>query len=140
MRFVPARHREGLSLVAFDDAARDFMRRISNAEPFEVEVLNDRDMIEHRKIFAQIADVAKALQRSPDAVRAQLLFETGNFQHLGEMFGKTFIAVNSMSRNAMSDRELHTFWKEAKDVLRNKLLPGVADAAERHRLAAMLSP
>jgi hypothetical protein len=45
-----------------------------------------------------------------------------------------------MGRHAMTDRELHAFWGEAKEVMLNKLLPDVSDAAERSRLAAMLSP
>ena len=39
----------------------------------------------------------------------------------------------------MKDHELHEFWEEAKDVIRDTLLAQVADTAERARLAELLS-
>ena len=43
-----------------------------------------------------------------------------------------------MSRHAMTDRELHTFWTEAKEVIESKMLQRVPDTAERERLAELL--
>jgi hypothetical protein len=139
VKFVPAPHKGQLCLVAHDKAAFDFMKQVRDAEPLELEPLFERDMIEHRKVFAQINEVAKALHITPECLRARLLFETGNFTVLGEMYGKTFVAVSSMSRHAMRDHELHTFWAEAKEVVKTKLLSNVSDPAERESLAAMLS-
>ncbi|MHC2536947.1 hypothetical protein [Bradyrhizobium diazoefficiens] len=135
MRFV--RNRDVLS--PFDAAARRFVEELASGEPVTLEVLFDRDMHEHRKIMAQIAEVAKAVGADPEWLRAQLLFETGNFQHLGEMYGKTVVAVNSMSRHHMRDHELHAFWDDAVAVLRKRVLPQITSAAERERLAATLS-
>jgi hypothetical protein len=95
-------------------------------------------MIEHRRIFAQIAELAKALHRDPENVRAELLYKTGNFQVLGELFGKTLICINSMSRRHMTDHELHQFWGDALLVIQAELLPQVKDPAERDRLAGSL--
>jgi hypothetical protein len=86
-----------------------------------------------------IAEIAKAVGAEPEWLRAQLLFETGHFALLGELYGKTVVAVNSMSRHHMKDYELHAFWGDAVEVLRRKVLPQVRDAAERDRLAATLS-
>ena len=44
----------GLALVPFDAAALRVLEEQTDAEPIEVEVLHPRDMVEHRRIFAQI--------------------------------------------------------------------------------------
>ncbi|WLB24928.1 hypothetical protein QIH85_23905 [Bradyrhizobium japonicum] len=135
MRFT--RNRNDLS--PFDAEARRFVDALVSGEPVTLEVIYERDMVEHRKIMAQIADVAKAIHADPQWLRAQLLFETGHFALLGELYGKTVVAVSSMSRHHMKDYELHAFWHDAVEVLRKKVLPQVRDAAERERLVAMLS-
>jgi hypothetical protein len=121
MRWTPTRS----GLIPFDLPAREFLKGLKSAEPIELEALHPRDMFEHRKIFAQIAELAKALGRDPERVRAELLFKTGNFQHLGEMSGKTLICVNSMSRKHMTDHELHAFWDDAQQIIENELLPQI---------------
>ncbi|MCP1778782.1 hypothetical protein J2R91_005294 [Bradyrhizobium japonicum] len=128
-------------LAPFDEAAVRFLDEQIDGEPLEVEVLHPRDMVEHRRIMAQIGDVAKALHRTHDQVRAELLYATGNFALVGELTGMPpAIAVNSMSRHSMTDRELHIFWNEAREVIETRLLPRVEDDAERTRLAELLSP
>jgi hypothetical protein len=131
-------------LEPFDAEAREFHRSQCSGEPFaaqviEIEALHDRDMIEHRRIMATINDLAKALHTTPEKVRAELLVATGNFQLLGELLGTSVVAINSMSRHAMKDHELHAFWNEAKEVALTKLLPKIKDAAERERLSEQLS-
>jgi hypothetical protein len=128
----------------FDAEARKFHRELCGGEPFtahviEIEALNDRDMVEHRRVMVTINEVAKALHTTSEKVRAELLVATGNFQLLGELLGTSVVAVNSMSRHAMKDHELHEFWSEAREVIINKMLPKVPDTAERARLAAKLS-
>jgi hypothetical protein len=135
MRFVPSE----TGLAPFDLAAKEFLALQTSGEPIEIEALHPRDMLEHRRIFALIGELAKALKRPAELVRAQLLFETGNFMLLGELFGKTVINVNSMSRHHMKDPELLAFWEEAKPIITEKMLPEITDAAERARLASSLS-
>jgi hypothetical protein len=135
MRFVITRY----GLAPFDHEARAFLEQQIDGEPIEVEVMHERDMIEHRRIFAQIDELAAALHRSPESVRAELLVATGNFQLLGNVLGTPVVAVNSMSRHHMKDHELHAFWDEAKEVIASKLLAHVSDTAERARLAEVLS-
>ena len=131
----------GLALVPFDAAALRVLEEQTDAEPIEVEVLHPRDMVEHRRIFGQIAEVAKALHCSPERLRAELLYATGNFCLVGELVGMPpMIAVSSMSRHAMRDCDLHTFWDEARATIISRLLPQVEDDAERARLEEMLSP
>ena len=131
----------GLALVPFDEAALRALEEQTDAEPVEIELLHPRDMIEHRHIFAQIADVAKALHCSPERLRAELLYATGNFCLVGELVGMPpMIAVSSMSRHHMKDHELHLFWNEARAVIISRLLPQIEDAAERARWEEMLSP
>jgi hypothetical protein len=125
-------------LEPIDDEARKSIRD-SKGEAVEVELLHDRDMIEHRRIMATINEVAKALRVPPEKVRAELLVATGNFQLLGDLLGTPVVAINSMSRHNMKDHELHAFWEEAKEVIKMKLLARIQDTAERERLTETLS-
>lgn len=137
MRFIPTP--SGM-LAPYDQAARNFLLARRNAEPVEVEMLHSSDEIFRRKIFASIHDVAKALDKDPERLRAELLYKTGNFQNLGEIYGTLLIAINSMSRRHMSEQKLREFWDEALEIIEEELLPQVTDAAERDRLAATLLP
>jgi hypothetical protein len=136
MRFVVSR----LGLEPFDVEAREFLENQIDGEPIELEPLYERDMPEHRRIMATIGDLARALHMTPEKLRAELLVATGNFTLLDDLTGGTLIvAVNSMSRHHMKDSELHAFWDEAKEVIRQKLLARIPDNAERERLADSLS-
>lgn len=131
-------------LEPFDAEAREFHHDLSSGEPFaaqviEIEPLYDRDMVEHRRIMATIGDVAKALHTTQEKLRAELLVATGNFQLLGELLGQTVVAVNSMSRHNMKDHELHEFWGDAREIIKNRLLPKITDPGERERLSETLS-
>jgi hypothetical protein len=128
----------------FDAEAREEHASQSTGEPvgahvIEIELLHDRDMIEHRRIMATINDLAKALHTTPEKVRAELLVATGNFVLLGDLLGTPVVAINSMSRRNMKDHELREFWSDAKEVILNKLLARISDTAERERLAETLS-
>jgi hypothetical protein len=136
MRFVVSRH----GLEPFDDEAREFLENQIDGEPIEVEVSYPRNMHEHRRVMAQIGELAKALHVPMEKLRAELLMATGNFQLLDfEALGTQVVAINSMSRHHMRDHELHEFWHDAKEVIRQIYLPRVIDAAERDYLADQLS-
>jgi hypothetical protein len=126
-------------LQPFDAAARELLANVPDGEPITMEALYERDMVEHRRIMAAINDLAKALHTTPEKVRAELLVATGNFTLLGDVLGMPVVAINSMARRSMKDHELHAFWSEAQDVIRDNLLARVTDAAERARLAELLS-
>jgi hypothetical protein len=134
----------GLALVPFDEAAArllDEQAELTLAEPVEIELLHRRDMVEHRRIMAQINDLAKALQLTHEQVRAELLYATGNFSFVGPLTGMPpIIAVNSMSRSSMKDHELHAFWDEARATIISRILPRIEDPIERTRLEELFSP
>jgi hypothetical protein len=134
----------GLALVPFDEAAArmlDEQAELTLAEPVEIELLHRRDMIEHRRIMSQIGDLAKVLHVTHDQLRAELLYATGNFALIGELVGlPPIIAVNSMSRTAMKDHELHTFWDEARETIISRILPRIEDPTERARMEELFSP
>jgi hypothetical protein len=125
-------------LRPYDAAAQEFVRGLGRGGVAELELLHDRDMVAHRRILAQIGELASALHRDPERVRAELLFKTGNFQHLGELFGKVLISINSMSRRHMTDHELHAFWDDARQIIRAELLPQITDVEARERLMSSL--
>jgi hypothetical protein len=137
MRFVKTRDE---TLSPFDNAAAAWMRAIHTAEPVTL-TPHDEDGTRFRGyVFACINELAAAMRISPEALRAELLLETGRFATMGEMFGKTIVAINSMSRSQMSDAELRQFWTEASDLIRYKMLCRISSGAERDRLAARLMP
>ena len=135
MRFVVSRH----GLEPFDAEAREFLESQLDGEPQEMEPVHERNSRYFRMIMGQIGDLAKALGTTPETLRAELLVATENFTLLGDVLGTPVVAINSMSRRHMTDHELHVFWTQAKEVIRTKLLDQVPDAAERDRLAEMLS-
>ena len=112
-------------LQPFDASARDLLANVPDGEPITMEALYERDMVEHRRIMAIVGDIAKALHTTPEKVRAELLVATGNFTLLGDILGMPVVAVHSMARRSMKDHELHEFWEEAKDVIRDTLLARV---------------
>jgi hypothetical protein len=135
MRFVVTKR----GLEPFDQAAHDFLKRQTTAEPIEIEAPHPRDMIFHRHVFGVIEQLAEALDATPELVRAELLYATGNFQMLGALMNRSpVIAVNSMSRNAMTDHELHEFWHDAKEVIEFNLFARLT-AVEKDRLAELMS-
>ena len=139
MKFHLARIGGIPGLVPFDEAAEAFMAEQIDGEPIEVDVMHPREMIEHRSIFGYIGELAKAIGTDRELLRAELQYDTGNFKLVGALSDMHLvIAVNSMSRHAMTDRELHTFWTEAKEVIESKMLQRVPDTAERERLAELL--
>jgi hypothetical protein len=126
-------------LIPFDAPARQFLAAQTDGEPIEVEAYHPRDMIFHRFLMSQIGDLAKALHTTHEKMRAELLYATGNFTLVGNLTGGTpVVAVSSMSRHSMTDRELHIFWDESRDVIISRLLPLVEDDAERARLQDLL--
>jgi hypothetical protein len=133
MRFV----RNDDFLQPFDQDTRNWVRQLG-LEAVTLELIHDRDMIFHRKIFAFMGELAKALRTTPELVRAELLWKTGNFLRLGQMFGMEMIAVNSMSRHAMTDPELHAFWKDAKELVLHEMLPRISDDTVRDHLSSQL--
>jgi hypothetical protein len=137
MRFIKTRDE---TLSPFDHAATEWMHAVHTAEPVTL-TPHDEDGTRFRGyVFACINDLAQAMNVSPAALRAELLLETGRFATMGEMFGKTIVAINSMSRSQMSDAELRMFWREASDLIRYKMLCRIGSSAERDRLAARLLP
>jgi hypothetical protein len=137
MRFVVSR----FGLEPFDQAAREFLERRIDGEPLEFEEPpHERDMHEHRRIMATIGDLAKALHSTPEKIRAELLIACGQFVLLDSLTGGLpVVAINSMSRQHMTDHELREFWRDAREVIQNKLLDRIPDMAERERLADSLS-
>ncbi|MBO4222000.1 hypothetical protein [Bradyrhizobium neotropicale] len=135
MRFVIGKH----GLRPFDKAARDFLDSLTTTEPIEVEALHPHDAAFRRHIFGVLEALADGLHTTPEVVRAKLLMSTGNFQLVGHVMGSTVIAVSSMSRSAMRDPELRTFWDEAKTIITDNMLACIKDDAERHRVEELLS-
>lgn len=123
---------KGNILLPMDDGAKEITRNVG--EKIDVEVMFDRDMIYHRRVMATIRELAEAAGQSPEWMRAQLLVYCGLYNVVGSLDGKHVIAVNSMSRHAMRDEELHHFWDDAKEHIVKRVLARIPNETVRDRL------
>jgi hypothetical protein len=119
-------------LMPMDEAATELCREVGAV--LDVEILFDRDMHYHRRVFSAMRELAQALGQSPDFIRAQLLTYCGLFNIVGTLDGLHMIAVNSVSRRGMRDEEFHQFWNEAQEHIVERVLPKINDEAVRERL------
>jgi hypothetical protein len=67
-------------------------------------------------------------------MRAQLLVYCGLFHVVGDLDGKHVIAVNSLSRHAMRDEDLHHFWYDSKEHIVSRILPLIQNETVRDKL------
>jgi hypothetical protein len=123
---------KGGVLLPMDDGAKAITSHIG--ETLDVEASWDRDMIYHRRVFATINELSKAAGQAPEWMRAQLLVYCGLFNIVGDLNGKHVVAVNSLSRHAMRDEELHHFWDDSKQHIISRILPLIANETVRDRL------
>jgi hypothetical protein len=123
---------KGGVLLPMDDGAKEIASKVG--EQLTLEVLYDRDMVYHRRVFATMRDLAAAVGQSPEWLRAQLLVYCGLFNVVGNLDGRHVIAINSMSRHSMRDEELHHFWDDAKQHVIVRVLPLVQNETVRDRL------
>jgi hypothetical protein len=123
---------KGGLLLPMDDGAKEIAGKVG--ETLDVEVLYDRDMVFHRKVFATMRDLAAAVGQSPEWMRAQLLVYCGLFHIVGTLDGKHVIATISMSRHSMRDEELHHFWEDAREHVIARVLPLVQNETVKDRL------
>ena len=122
---------KGGILLPIDDGAKAITRHVG--ETLDIEASWDRDMVYHRRVFATIRDLAKEVGQSPEWMRAQLLVYCGLFNIVGDLDGKHVIAVNSLSRHAMRDEDLHHFWDDSKDHIVKRILPMIQNETVRDR-------
>jgi hypothetical protein len=123
---------KGGVLLPVDDGAKMIAAHVG--EVIEIEVYWGRDMVYHRRLFATMRDLAQATGQTPEWMRAQLLVYTGLFNIVGDLDGKHVVAVNSLSRHAMRDEELHHFWDDAKEHVIKRVLPLVQNETVKDRL------
>jgi hypothetical protein len=123
---------KGGVLLPADDGAKEMCRVVGDM--LDVEAQYDRDMIYHRRVFATIRDLATNTGQTPEWMRAQLLVYCGLFNIVGQLDGRHVVAVNSLSRHAMRDEELHAFWDDAKEHVIARVLPLVKNEVVRDRL------
>jgi hypothetical protein len=128
---------KGGILLPMDDGAKAMTAHVG--ETLDVEIFWDRDMVYHRRVFATIRDVAKEVGQTQEWLRAQLLVYCGLFHIVGDLDGKHVIAVNSLSRHAMRDEELHHFWDDSKEHMIKRVLPLIANETVRDKLLTAIT-
>lgn len=114
------------ALIPGDDEARATLnKKFRIGDSFEVEVLNERWVKFNSKIHVILDDVAKTLGITMQQLRAEILIETGRAENLKLRDGTRVWALPSMSRASMTQKELTTFWDDARLYIRNQVMPSL---------------
>ena len=125
------------ALIPADDDARSIGRKHKIGDEIEIEVLNPRHTALNNKIFVTLDEIAKMLGITMQALRAEILIETGRAENLKLRDGTRAWALPSMSKSAMTQAELLSFWADAQAYIVKEVLIAL-DADQQEQALAML--
>jgi len=125
------------ALVPADDEARAIGKHHKIGDVIDFEVLSERSIKFNGKVHATLDEIAKMLGITMQALRAEILIETGRAELLKLRDGKRVWALPSMSRASMSQKELETFWDEACDYIRREVMISL-DGDQQARVNQMI--
>lgn len=120
------------ALVPVDDEARGLGKKHKIGDEIEIEVLNPRHQTFNSKVFVTLDEIAKMLGITMQSLRAEILIETGRAENLKLRDGTRAWALPSMSKTAMTQSELESFWEDARAyILKEVMISLDADQQER---------
>ena len=125
------------ALVPADDEARAIGKRHKIGDVIDFEVLHERSVKFNAKIHATLDEIAKMLDIEMEALRAEILIETGRAHLLKLRDGKRVWALPSMSRASMSQKDLSDFWDEACEYIRREVMISL-DGDQQERVNQMI--
>lgn len=125
-------------LFPHDDEARDFLAKHRPSDIVEIEMLSARSIKFNAWVFGVVDRLAKMLGVTFDEMRAELLVETGRASSLQlRTDGKWVTVLPSMSRASMTQRELSSFWDDAKQYILDKVMISL-DVPDQNIIREML--
>ena len=125
------------ALVPADDEARALGRKYRVGDEIEFEVLNPRHQTFNSKVFVTLDEIAKMLGITMHSLRAEILIETGRAENLKLRDGTRAWALPSMSKTAMTQSELESFWEDARVYILKEVMISL-DGAQQERVQALL--
>lgn len=125
------------ALVPADDEARAIGRKHKIGDLIEIDILNERLAAFNAKVFVTLDEIAKMLGITMQALRAEILIETGRAENLKLRDGTRAWALPSMSKSAMTQAELSSFWADAQAYIVKEVLISL-DGAQQERVLTLL--
>jgi len=126
------------ALVPGDDDARQVLNKKTKVgDTIEVELVNDRNAAFNAKIFVTIAEIAKMLNVEPEALRAEIAYESGRGDDIHLRDGRVVTVLPSMSKLTMTQAELEAFWEDARSYILTEVMISL-DGAQQERVLEML--
>jgi hypothetical protein len=125
------------ALVPADDEARALGKKYRVGDEIEFEVINPRRAAFNSKVFVSLDEIAKMLDITMMSLRAEILIETGRAENLKLRDGTRVWAVPSMSKAAMTQSELESFWDDARTYILKEVMISL-NGDQQTRVRAML--
>jgi hypothetical protein len=128
---------KGALVPADDDARQTLNKKTKVGDTIAVELVNDRHAAFNSKVFVTLAEIAKMLNTSPEAFRAEIVYESGRGEDLHLRDGRIVTVLPSMSKLSMTQAELQMFWDDARQYILKEVMIAL-DAAQQERVLEML--
>lgn len=111
--------KRGLTLVPADDEARKQFAKIKDGQPVHVEIKRHRNMVLHRKYFAQLKALVEATGEwaSLDALWFQIAMELGRGHPMVDRQGNTHWLPQSRACAAMAGDDFDALFRETDALL-----------------------
>ena len=125
------------ALMPHDDEARGLGKKYKVGDVIDIEVLNARRVKFNGLIHVTLDEIAKMLGISMQALRAEILIETGRAESLKLRDGRRVWALPSMSRSSWTMSDLESFWDDAQAYIRKEVMISL-DGEQQERVNNLL--
>lgn len=116
VRFVPS-----------DERALEILEGLKDGEKVLLWVHKARYPEHHKLAWAVFQKIADATGQTAENIALWLKLETGRFDYVQLVDGRVIEAPHSLKFESMSQAEFQSFWNDALEIIKDKVLPGVDD-------------
>lgn len=128
---------KGALVPANDDARQVLNKKTKVGDTIEVEMVNERSAAFNSKVFVTLDEVAKMIGSTMQQLRAEIMYESGRGEDLRLRDGKIVTVLPSMSKLAMTQSELESFWDDARRYILKEVMISL-DGDQQERVRNML--
>ena len=122
------------------------VQALSGDAQIMVEVNQRRNVKQHNLAMAMITTVWENIPEkiahlwpTKDHFRKMLLEATGYVEEYRDIAGNVKVVPRSMSFDKMSQEEFDAFFKEAMNIIQNRIIPGIGSEALNNEIMDMVS-
>ena len=122
------------------------VQALSGDAQIMVEVNQRRNVKQHNLAMAMITTVWENIPENiahlwptKDHFRKMLLEATGYVEEYRDIAGNVKVVPRSMSFDKMSQEEFDAFFKEAMNIIQNRIIPGIGSEALNNEIMDMVS-